>query len=461
MSDGLNLSLPERGKKPSGSRVGSWVLLVLVLAIGAANLFATLRARREGPPEPKPQLFSPQAQEALALKLEKQSLNESAIRAWREYLDSAQLDDPKRAKLWYRIGRLHQDSGDYEKALDAFYRSEGVAVLDELSGEIGRRSQECLEALGKFTALRYELAARVGVKEGADASGDEVVAEIGQQKITRAELDRRIEAQIELQMTQFGSYLPPDQLQRQKKTLLKRFSSNAARLQFLNQLIIEEILYRKAREDKLYEEAATRDLLNDADRKILAQTVLQKELARNINITESDLKLYYEANKETYREPEGAEVSQILVEDESAAGAVLKRLQAGEAFEDLAKELSRDKATAAEGGKISGWIDKGSPIPGIGQSDEATAAIFSTDAGKVAETPVKRDRGYCVFKVRSRRKERLKPFDEVRESVFRELRAKKEQEVQQNLVEALKTRYNVVIHQSQFVSEPSAADAPN
>jgi len=457
MPDELDLTLP-RGKKdqPSTGRRRLPAALAVILLIGIANLVLVWRGS-SGRPEPTlTGGFTPASSKDLALKLEKQDLNESAARAWREYLASPGLDDVERAKVWYRVGKLHQESGHYEKALDAFYRSEAVAHVNELSEEISRRSQECLEALGKFAALRYELAERVGSEEGQVRPGDEIVAEIGPQKITKAQLDESIEKQIDLQMAQFGAYLTPEQFKRQKEAVLKRLSSSAERLRMLNQLIVEEVLYRKAREDRLYEDPDVRALLEDAERKILAQAVLQREIAAEVKITEGDLELYYQAHKDEYRQPERAEVSHILVEDEQAAEEVMKRLESGEDFGDLARELSKEKATADAGGEISGEVEKGSPIPGIGRSDEATGLIFSTAAGEVADRPVKTDRGFHVLKVRSREGERQKPFDEVRDEVYRTIRARKEREVQEDLIERLKQRHNVVIHHSQF-----AADAPD
>ena len=132
---------------------------------------------------------------------------------------------------------------------------------------------------------------------------------------------------------------------------------------------------------------------------------------------------------------------------------MLDSLGEKQTFEDLAESLSEDEKTKDRGGEIEGWVQKGSYIPGIGYSDDATAAIFSTEAGEVAEKPVKTDKGVHVIKVREREPERQKSLDEVRGEVFRALRRRKEQEVQEALLAELKDRYDIVIHRSRFAPE--------
>ena len=133
------------------------------------------------------------------------------------------------------------------QALDGYYRSESFAEVDEISAEIGRRTERCLESLGKFAALRYELAERVGVAASSDALGETVVAEIGPRKITQAELDRMVETQIERQLSPLASYLPDQERRKQKETMLQQVSTSAQRLQFLNQFVLQEILSREVR----------------------------------------------------------------------------------------------------------------------------------------------------------------------------------------------------------------------
>lgn len=459
MAEGLNLTLPPR--EPKRSR---WpaaivpVLLGLLLVVGVANLAVSLRGGRavETPPAGG---LGPGALKELALQLEKSDLGPKAVEAWKEYLQSHELSDEERAKVWYRIGKLHQEAGAYAEAVEAFLRSEAHAKLGDLAAEIGRRTQECLEAAGRFAGLRYHLADRIGMGS-KEEGGSEVVAEIGREKITKAQLDRMIEGAIEQQLSQFAAFMPEEERKKQQEALLKRYSSAEQRARFLEQFIAEELLYRQAREAKLAEDPTTRRLLADVERKLLAQKALEREMAEQIKLTPGDLQTYYEAHKASYVQPERAQISHILLKDEGAAKEAIAKLRGGAKFAELAKELSLDTATKDKGGEIEGWVEKGAWIPGIGQSEEATAVIFSTEAGQVAGKPVRSDKGFHLLYVRKREPQRQKAFEEVRDEVYRALRSQKEREVEQALLERLRQRHDVVIHTSALAPQKPGAGTP-
>ena len=459
MAEELNLSVPQQKTKAAGnSPKGLWILLVLVLGVGIANIILTLK--KDDAATATTSGLTPDSQKDLALKLEKQGLHESAIRAWQDFLAQSSAGVNEQAKIWYRIGKLYQQDEKFEQALESYYRSESYAKLDDITDEIGRRTQECLGAAGKFAALRYELKDRVDQSQNQDPAGQEVVAEIGAEKITQTQLDQMIEQEIDRQLTQMAGILPAEQLKQQKEQLLKRFATPEQKLQMLNQFIMEEVLYRRARQVKLTEKPQTRDFLKSLEKKVLAQSLVQLEMADKINITPVDLQTYYQAHLKDYLQPEQAQISHILVADQEAADTLLENLQAGGDFAQAAKEFSQDSATKENGGEITGWVQKGGYISGIGYSDEATGFIFSTDPNNLAPEPVKTDKGYHIIKVRARQPERKKTFEEVQMEVFRALRQQKEQEVQEALIEELKDGYNVVIHRSKFMPKEEKKDEP-
>lgn len=81
----------------------------------------------------------------------------------------------------------------------------------------------------------------------------------------------------------------------------------------------------------------------------------------------------------------------ILVADEATAKQTLAKLQAGEDFATLAKEISIDPGSAAEGGSL-GFFKKGVMVP------EFEAAAFSTPVGQISPL-VKTQFGYHIIKV--------------------------------------------------------------
>ena len=144
-------------------------------------------------------------QSALAQRLERQGLAEQAARAWEQYLAQTPMDAEKAAKLWYRVGTIQQDARHYDEALASYYRSESLAKVPVLETEITRRSQECLEALGNYSGLRRNLEERTSVDAAAEQPGDDVLVEIGTWRLTRAEVDRRLEQMLDQQLAGVGA----------------------------------------------------------------------------------------------------------------------------------------------------------------------------------------------------------------------------------------------------------------
>jgi parvulin-like peptidyl-prolyl isomerase len=458
MSPNLDLSVPSA--KPPAPRTSRLVVFLLLLVI-AGEVVAFLFGAQGGssPAAGKHADLKAEPTRELALKLEKQGLNQAAAKTWQQYLQMVPADPEKKARIWYRIGTLRQNNGDFEQALAAYYRSEAHAKSKDIADDLGRRVQECLEALGKFAALRYELAERVGVKPDKTDTGDVVLAEIGSRKITKSELDRRIEEVVDRQLAQMAGQMTPEQRQKQKEALVSRFGTSAERQRFLQQYLIEQVLYLKAREDGLQNEPAVRTAMLDADRSVLANEVVQRALASRIQITPEDVKTFYEANKADFVTPAKAKIRHILLPDEEQAKAAINSLNAGQDFAELAKTASQDDATAAKGGELPGWVQAGAPsIPGIGKAPELEKAIFASKAGTLLPTPFKTDKGWNVVKVDELQPQTQRSFEDARNEAYRMLYSRKQQEIQKSLFEELRKHFDVVVHRDQLPAEKTEGE---
>ena len=461
MPEPLNFSLPEA--PVARPRLGRGVAVVLALVVLLQLGLAALVFWQPGGGAARAVAgvhLGVDAQRELALKLEKQGLTESAVEAWQGYLAAKAGEAGKAAEIWYRIGTLWQDAGRYERALAAYYTSESFGKLPNLETEVGRRVQECLDALGKYAALRYELKDRTAVG-GDAAAGDEVVAEIGPRKITKVDLDRLVEQLVSAQLERFGRGLTPEQRDQRKGELMKQFGDNQVRRQVLGQYVAQEILCRKAREDRLTDQPEVRAQLQEAERSILASELVARETAAKVNVTPSDVKTYYEANKEQFKEPERARVAHIQVADEEKAKALLASLAEGQSFDELARTLSLDTQSAAKQGVLDGLVSAGrDEAPGLGQIEGLAEAVFATAAGSVVPRPLHSAKGWHVVRVCERLPESLPPFEKVEQDAYQRLRTEKEREVQETFIKGLYKAYDVVLHQRALgVAEEPAAPA--
>jgi peptidyl-prolyl cis-trans isomerase D len=138
---------------------------------------------------------------------------------------------------------------------------------------------------------------------------------------------------------------------------------------------------------------------------------------------EDQLREYFEAHAGDYVQPEKRRASHILVsldrdadaEQQRAAlqkiEAARERILAGEDFSAVAKELSEDPGSAANGGEL-GFFGAGEMDPAFEQ------AAFAAAEGEVTE-PVRSDFGYHLVLVREIQPEVAPGFEEVREQVER------------------------------------------
>lgn len=448
MEEKLDFSLPEKKQRRSAANGIIIVLLLILIALAAVNLMVR-PAAPAGPGDAVRASLSSEQVKELAGKLAQRNLYERAAEVWQDYLVRSELTDAERAKTMFQIATLLEKASLYDKAIEFFYRSETVAELGELKPQINAHIKECFEKLGKFSALRYELMDRTSL-EGAPEAGVKIVAEIGPEKITEADLDAMIENDIENQLEPMAAFMTAEQMNEQKKRLLEQYKSPKAKQQFLQSWLAQEVLYRQALEEELTQKPEARELIDRLTRGALSQLVMNDELANKINITETDIQTYYTANKEEFVDPAKATISHILVDDEGKAKELIGRVKGDEDFAELAKEFSKDAETKDNGGRIETQVQAGSYVPGIGTAEELNEKIFAVEAPKVLDEPFETEKGWEIVKVEKLVPQRQKQLDEVRQQVMSMLTNQKSRDVQRDLIEQLMDKHNVIVHTSVF-----------
>jgi foldase protein PrsA len=137
----------------------------------------------------------------------------------------------------------------------------------------------------------------------------------------------------------------------------------------------------------LEEKAMTEDYLKESLKKeFLINNFLSIKI-ENLQPTDDELKTIFDDLKMNQQ----VRARHILVNTEEEAKAVIDRINKGEKFEDLAKELSVDTGSGANGGDLDyfSYTDMVQPF-----SD----AAFSMEIGDLSE-PVKSDFGYHIIEV--------------------------------------------------------------
>jgi foldase protein PrsA len=223
----------------------------------------------------------------------------------------------------------------------------------------------------------------------------------------------------------------------------------------LDQVVLEQVVEDKAKalglindEDAINEEAkkqmdtymdalSNKDGFNDALEKngitnddLLASfrsnVIYQKlydETTKDVTVTDDDAKKYYDENPYEFTEQENVmNLSHILVATLEDALSVQKRLKNGEKFEDVAKEVSTDTGTAAEGGLL-GDVN----YVGSNYVQEFVDAAIKLKAGEISE-PVQTQYGWHIIKCNSKSEYPVKAFDVVKEDIKKDRLSDKKQE---------------------------------
>ncbi len=120
----------------------------------------------------------------------------------------------------------------------------------------------------------------------------------------------------------------------------------------------------------------------DVEAQLVSEQIYEKLVAA-VEVTDADVKEYYEAHKSEYTSA-AINFAKSLAE----ARSVLRRLDAGEDFADLARKLSQDPGSKQAGGNLT--IQRGQTVPAFDRS------AFSLDVDEVS-APIKTQFGYHVI----------------------------------------------------------------
>jgi len=208
--------------------------------------------------------------------------------------------------------------------------------------------------------------------------------------------------------------------------------------ELLDSMVVREIILEQAKKDGVDKSKDVADRLEDLRKRLIVETYLKKKVEQDAQISDAELKKFYDENKDKFKTGEQLKASHILVKSEKEAQDILAQLKGGANFEDLAKKYSTD-STAAKGGDL-GWFSKGAMVP------EFDKAAFGLKEGELSGI-VKTQFGFHIIKVTGIRPAGIRTFDEVKEQIKTTLLPGKQQEIFQKMKEDLKKNAKVTINE--------------
>jgi peptidyl-prolyl cis-trans isomerase C len=257
-----------------------------------------------------------------------------------------------------------------------------------------------------------------------------VVARVNGAAVTSGELDAEIDR------------LAPSSVTAHSKSTDK----TALRKKALDELIIRELAYQKAKQQKLIvpaaemnatvgkikgrykgagsfnkalaaEQISEQEFLQRVEKDLLLRKIYKREIDDKAVITRSEADAYYRDHKAKFLEPESAWLLQVFVRDskeaKTKADEALAKLKSGTPFFDVAYTHSEDDYRVVGGDY--GWVH-------LGQlSAEVEKLVFSAPPKKLVG-PVHTSFGWHIVRVEEHRPERQVPLEEARPKITDSLR---------------------------------------
>jgi peptidyl-prolyl cis-trans isomerase C len=194
------------------------------------------------------------------------------------------------------------------------------------------------------------------------------------------------------------------------------------------QQLPDEVLFNGVL-DQLIQQQVLADTIEEAPLRVMIalenerRSLLAGEVVNEINnsaATDEAVMALYDEMVAGMGPAQEYNAAHILVETEEEALEVIARLEAGEAFADLARELSTDFGSGANGGDL-GWFGTGVMVPPFEQ------AVLALEEGEVS-APVETQFGFHVVTLNETREVAPPSLDQVRGELEAELRQRAIQE---------------------------------
>ncbi len=214
-------------------------------------------------------------------------------------------------------------------------------------------------------------------------------------------------------------------------------------------MVLQQVVNAKIVDEK----AAKANIESDPEytkQMALAKTQIKRAIYAqqqiDANYKEEDTKKAYDKMVADLPKVDEVKAAHILVDDEAKAKEIITKLDQGAEFSALAKEYSKDKSNAENGGDL-GYFAQADMVK------EFADAAFALKKGAYTTAPVKTQFGYHVILSEDKRVRPAPAYDEVKQ----ELEAKVKRDLLNKMME--EWRDNAKIEEFDFNGNPIAAAA--
>lgn len=204
-------------------------------------------------------------------------------------------------------------------------------------------------------------------------------------------------------------------------------ASKEGQKQFLERLVRRELLLQEAEKQKMGERPEVAEQVAALRRDLMLRALLQEEVGAKIKVEDKEIQEYFAAHPEEFSGDQ-VRIRHILVRTEEEAKYVQDRLKK-ESFEDVAKQVSLDTASASKGGDLD-YLRREQMFPDFAK---AAFALKPGELSGVVRTPF----GYHIIKLVDRKKGQPLTFEQVKEQLRRRLMEERQNQRYQEWMKGL------------------------
>ncbi len=206
----------------------------------------------------------------------------------------------------------------------------------------------------------------------------------------------------------------------------------------VNDQIIDYLITKKAYDLELHKREEVKTELDRWRRHYIAEAYKQK-LTQDVRVEDFEIYNYYEDRRDYFKNPVEVNIREILVRTRPEAKDILRQLEEGKSFAELARRYSIRNWSARQGGEF-GYF----PSTAYGEIGRIAAML---EPGQ-RFGPILIDEGYTIFELIDKRpgdRAGAQELDEVEDSIEDILLGRKQREIINEKVKELADRYIVDI----------------
>ncbi|UTJ06978.1 peptidylprolyl isomerase [Arcobacter roscoffensis] len=213
-----------------------------------------------------------------------------------------------------------------------------------------------------------------------------------------------------------------------------------AQEQVLNQIINKKLLAKKAMNEGIEKDKQYKDALNRMKGDLAFQVWQQNEL-KNMKISESEQKKFYDENKDKFKTPATLKARHILVKTEKEAKDLINQLNKASKKEAKFIELAKTKSQGPSG-KNGGDLGEFNAQQMVPEFANAAQALKKNSYSK---TPVKTQFGYHIIYLNDKKASKSLSFNEVKGNISRMLLQNKYNKKVKDITDELRKKAKIVI----------------